>query len=693
MIKFYVVLFSIFTFTMTAFAEEKDPYLWLEDVESPQALEWVKKENDRSLDDLHADPHFAPLEQDLRTILLATDRVAYGSYDDGFFYNYWQDKTNVKGLWRKTTKDEYRKTQPQWEVLLDLDALSKAEGKNWVWKGAPGMRGSNRVLVQLSDGGKDAVTVREYDVEKKKFVSNGFVLPEAKSRIGWIDEDHVFVATDFGPGSLSDSGYPRILKKWKRGTPLTSAETVLEADPKDMSVAGWISEHPDGKHTFVTKVLNFYESEVYWYDSPTGMRRIPIPTNAEFLGIFKGKFLFQLRTELVTESGTLPAGAVAELALDSIDAKGATLILAPHDRMSIQGVVLGRDSLFVSVLENVRGKLLELQPDAKAGWISRTLAYPDHGVVNIDSYDVFENVMTVGFENFVTPYTQYWQENGATPKIEQLKQSPSRFDATDLEVVQNEAISRDGTRVPYFLIKKKGLVLDGTNPTLLYGYGGFEISETPHYLSGIGKTWLERGGVYALANIRGGGEFGPKWHQAALKENRQRAYDDFIAIGEDLITSKVTSPRHLGIMGGSNGGLLVGAVMVQRPELFNAVISQVPLLDMVRYHKLLAGASWMGEYGNPEDPKMCEAILKYSPYQNLRKDGKYPHTFFVTSTKDDRVHPGHARKMAARMKEQGHTFSYFENMDGGHAASANLEERIHRSALEYTFLWKQLGKP
>ncbi|MBI4565243.1 MAG: S9 family peptidase [Planctomycetes bacterium] len=658
---------------------ERDMYLWLEEIESEKALEWVRAHNEKSLELLTADPQYAEIEAQARAILLAKDRIPAPDLRGGWVVNFWQDADHPRGLWRRARPAEYEKPEPAWETMLDLDALARDEGENWVWKGATTLPPDHdRAMLFLSRGGKDATVVREFDVPSRSFVAGGFALPEAKSRVSWLDRDTLFVGTDFGPGTLTKSGYPRQVRLWKRGTPHLDAPLVFEGAEEDVSVSAFTSFRPEGSFTFVARAKTFFEADMFLRAEDGQLRKLPFPDDASFEGIFQGHLLATLRSEW----RGFPAGALVSVPVDRPDA--AEAVYRPDERSSVTRVSTARQHLVLNVLSNVQGRVVKVR--RTQGWELEPVALPDGGSAGVVSADPFDDRVYVGYESFLVPYTLYAIGRDVRP----VRRLPERFDARRLAVDQFEAQSPDGTRVPYFVIRRDDLAFDGSNPTLLYGYGGFEISMTPAYMAVAGKAWLEKGGVFALANIRGGGEFGPKWHRAALKENRQRAYDDFISVAEDLVRRRVTSPRRLGIMGGSNGGLLVGAAFTQRPYLFHAVVCQVPLLDMLRYHKLLAGHSWMAEYGDPEDPEMAEVIRRYSPYQNVRPRTEYPHVFFVTSTKDDRVHPGHARKMAAKMEAQGHDILYYENIEGGHSAAANLEQRVKRTALEYTYLFRQL---
>jgi prolyl oligopeptidase len=671
-------------------AATPDPYLWLEDVTGARALDWVRAQNGVSTNELEAAPDFEPIRQRLLAIHDSKERIPFVTKYGLAYYNFWRDGSNVRGIWRRTSLEEYHKQNPAWETVLDLDQLAAAEKENWVWKGATVLDpDKDLALLLLSRGGADATVVREFSLKDKAFVTNGFYLPEAKSRVSWRNRDTLYVGTDFGPGSLTKSGYPRIVKEWKRGTPLSDAQTVFEAQPEDMSVAAY-AVHDHGRvYEWINRQATFFTDEVR-------LRRgndwvlIDKPADAE-LSTFGDHLLLRLRTDWTVGGRTFTGGSLLTMNFDDYLNGSRTLLplFEPTDRKSLAGQSETKNYLVLTELDNVKSRpYLVRWTDGR--WTRSPLEVPAFGSVSVSGVDSDESDdFFLTLTDFVTP-SSLALGNAARPGREPLKSLPAFFNADGIEVQQFETASKDGTRVPYFQVSRKGLKLDGQNPTLLYGYGGFEISMLPTYNPSVGSAWLERGGTYVLANIRGGGEFGPKWHEAARKENRQRAYDDFIAVAEHLIARKVTTPRHLGIQGGSNGGLLMGVMLTQRPDLFGAVVCQVPLLDMRRFNQLLAGASWMDEYGNPDKPAEWDYIRKFSPYQNVRADRKYPRVFFTTSTRDDRVHPGHARKMVARMKEQGHDVLYYENIEGGHGGAANNKQAAYMQALAYTFLLKQL---
>ncbi|PRC94433.1 prolyl oligopeptidase family serine peptidase [Solimicrobium silvestre] len=668
-----------------------DPYQWLEQVTDSKALDWVKGRNAITRAELEQEPDFLTLRSQIQAALDSKEKIPVIGKMGEYFYNFWQDGDHQRGVWRRTSLEEYRKEHPKWETVLDLDELAKTEKENWVFKGSACREPDyDRCLLQLSRGGADAVVVREFDLTSKQFVKGGFVLPEAKSNIEWRDKNSVFVATDFGAGSKTDSGYARIVKLWQRGTPLSQAQTLLEGKKTDISVSGSSSNHLGVHHEIIQRGVGFFDTEYYLYDDAK-LDKLDVPGKAG-ISFFGSQFMVTLREPWVIKDVTYPAGALLAIDFDAYKkgARNFTTLFAPTERTSLTGATATKNYLLVEALDNVKSSMTEWKfVDGK--WASRTVHLPTIGSIGVTALDdEHSDGYFLSYSDYLTPST-YMLAQAGNDEREVLKTAPAFFDASPYQTEQKQATSKDGTKVPYFIIHRKDMKLDGQNPTLLYGYGGFQISLTPSYSAGIGLGWLQKGGAYVVANIRGGGEFGPAWHEAAMKENRQKAYDDFAAVAQDLIATNVTNPKRLGTQGGSNGGLLAGVMLTQHPELFNAVISQVPLLDMQRFNKLLAGASWMGEYGNPDVPAEWAYISKYSPYQNVKTDVAYPNVLFITSTRDDRVHPGHARKMAAKMIEQGHkNVRYYENIEGGHGGAANNAQRADMNALQYTFMWKML---
>ncbi len=673
-------------------ARPEDPYLWLEEVEDAKALDWARARNVTSQATLEAVPGFAATRQRIRALMDAKDRLPYVHKQGRWLYNFWQDAQHVRGIYRRTTLAEYAKEAPRWETIVDVDALNTAESATWVWSGMSCLEPKyEKCLVHLSRAGGDSTVVREFDLATKRFVANGFTLPEGKHSIAWKDDETVFVGTDFGPGSMTSSGYPRIAKEWKRGTSLGAAITMYEGKPSDVSVNAARQWDHGRTYDLITRGVTFFSDETYLWDGKAA-KKIDKPDDVS-VTVWAGHLLFTPREDWVLGATTWPAGSL--LAIDMADhlagGRAFTSLFTPSPTTSLGDVTVTRTKLYLHTLEDVRDGLTmwsRTGTGRATKWKSEKVATPPAVTLGISAWDDEENDdYWISEEGFLTPSTLSLVKAG---QKHGLKHVQARFDASGLEVTQHFVTSKDGTRVPYFQVSKRGLALDGTTPTLIEGYGGFEISEQPFYSGALGIAWFERGGVYVVPNLRGGGEYGPRWHTAATKLNRQRVYEDFAAVAEDLIARKVTSPAKLGIKGGSNGGLLVAVMMTERPELFGAVVCSAPLLDMKRYHKLLAGASWMDEYGDPDVPEEWAAIAKYSPYQNVHAGTNYPPVLFTTSTRDDRVHPGHARKMAARMIEQHHDVLFYENTEGGHAGAADNGQRAYLSTLEYAFLWHHL---
>lgn len=672
---------------------QEDPYLWLEDVSGDKAIAWVKEQNSKTQKLLEAEQSFVAIRDKTLEVLNSRERIPGIAKRGAYYYNFWQDDKNIRGVWRRTTMAEYKKAEPKWETVLDIDQLASGEKENWVWKGSNCLYPNyERCLLNLSRGGADANVVREFDVVAKTFVAGGFEMKEAKGGAAWADRDTLLVQTDFGIGSLTKSGYPRITKEWKRGTSIETAKLIYEGQDADISVSTFQVDQKGYKtRQFVRRATTFYTSETYLREgSRNALTRLDVPLDAN-VSYRLGMLWVQLKSPWMVGGKTYSQGALIATDFERFmkGERSFELLFEPTERKSLADWTLTKNYLILNELDNVKNRLYELQnKDGK--WKRREVVLPGLGTVAASAIDVdLSDDYFLTLTDYLTPSTLFLAKAGSD-KREVLKSLPAFFDASPYKVEQFEVASKDGERIPYFLLMNKNTKFDGKNPTLLYGYGGFEESLLPAYSATVGNAWLNNGGVYVVANIRGGGEFGPRWHQAGLKANRQKVFDDFIAVAEDLINRKITAPRHLAISGGSNGGLLVGAVAVQRPDLFRAVICSVPLLDMKRYHKLLAGASWVAEYGNPDDPLEWEFISKYSPYQNVKAGVSYPKILFVTSTRDDRVHPGHARKMMARMMEQGHEVFYYENIEGGHAGSANNAQLAYRNALQYSFLLKEL---
>jgi prolyl oligopeptidase len=666
-----------------------DPYRWLEDVTGAAALDWVRARNAATLGALSGGDRFASLRDEAREVLDADDRIPFVRRRGGYLYNFWQDAGHPRGLWRRTTLAEYRKDRPGWEILLDVDALAAQEGENWVWQGASALRpgGYRLALVHLSRGGADASVVREFDITGRRFVEDGFQLPEAKTDAGWIDADRIYVGTDFGPGSLTSSGYPRLVKEWRRGTPLSEAALVYEGKPDDVGVGAYHDPTEGFERDFVVRNIEFYRTE-WWLRTGTGdLVRIPVPEDA-LASVHREWLLIQTRSPWAAGGTTYPAGALLAVRFDEFLAgeRDLAMLFEPDTRTSLSYHAWTRGHLILATLRDVRRRLTVLTPGA-GSWQRSDLPgvgeFTQADVVDTDPYDSDEYMLES--TGFTQPGTLSYGQIGGP--AETLKQAPAFFDATGIQVRQFFATSPDGTAVPYFVVGPE----HGTGPVLLTGYGGFEVSLTPSYSGIIGRGWLARGGSYVVANLRGGGEYGPAWHLSAIKEHRHLVYEDFAAVAGDLVTRGIATRDRLGIEGGSNGGLLMGVMLTRYPQLFGAIVSQVPLLDMRRYHELLAGASWMAEYGDPREPAEWDYIRPYSPYHNVSAGEHYPPVLFITSTRDDRVHPGHARKMVALLAERGHDVLYYENIEGGHGAAADNEQRALKWALVLEFLWERLA--
>ena len=668
-----------------------DPYLWLEDVLGDKSLEWVKSRNAESQQALTTSDRFAELQTRTLSILDSTDRIAYVAKRGQYYYNLWQDADNPRGLWRRTTLDEYKKDDPKWETVLDIDALGKAEGENWVWKGSSWLvPDRDRCLLSLSRGGADASVTREFDITSKSFVKDGFVLPEAKTQAAWKDRDTLYVGTDFGDDSMTESGYPRIVKLWQRGTDISEATVVIEGSKTDVFTYAYRDQTVGFERDFLYRGITFYTNELFLLRDGK-QQKIDKPDSAN-ASVHQQWLMIELRDDWLIGGQQHLAGSLLTIELEKflLGNREFDTLFEPTERSSLAGWTGTKNHLLINVLDNVRN-VVKIATHTNEGWQLEDMpGLPKFGTISASPVDDEEgDAYWLTITDYLTP-TSLWLGSIGEGPATKLKSLPEFFNAEGLVVEQREATSKDGTQIPYFLVIRESASRNGKNPTLLYGYGGFEISLTPSYSATVGASWLESGGVFVVANIRGGGEFGPRWHQAALKQNRNKSYEDFAAVARHLIDSQITSPRHLGIQGGSNGGLLMGNMTTMYPDLFRSVVCQVPLLDMLRYHKLLAGASWMGEYGDPDQPVEAEWLRRYSPYHNISKDTTYPKVLFTTSTRDDRVHPGHARKMMARMLELGHDVLYYENIEGGHGGAADNKQAAFMSALAYAFLWETL---
>jgi prolyl oligopeptidase len=676
--------------------EQPDKYLWLEDVSGDRAMTWVKTENERSAKVLDSDPRYPGLAAAALKVLESPDRLAVPDFRQGEIYNTWQDAQHVHGILRRTSLASYLTAQPDWHTVIDYDALSKQDNEKWVQKGLNCLYPRDGLcLVKLSAGGEDAETLREFDLKTGKFVENGFVLPKSKQDVTWVDSDTLLVARDWGAGTMTQSGYPFVVKLWKRGQPLDQAKEIYRGKESDVSAAPDSLHDGQGHHAvLLSRGINFFEREVSLL-TPTGPQRIALPPKADLDGLLENQIIVTLNQDWKPEglSTTFPQGSVVSLDLDAVRKDPLhlrpTTIFAPTAQEFAQDAAVTKNRLILTTLEHVQGRAYIYARSAKGEWTRKKLDIPDNLAVSIETANTSDDRFFLSLTGFLTP-SSLLLGDASTATLTSAKTLPPQFDASNLVVEQLEATSTDGTKVPYFVVRRKDIPYDGSNPTLLTAYGGFQVSNTPYYSGIAGKLWLERGGVFVLANIRGGGEFGPAWHEAGLKTHRQRIYDDFAAVGKDLVTRKITSPRRLGIVGGSNGGLLMGVEFTQHPEMWNAVVIQVPLLDMLRFEHIAAGASWVGEYGSVSVPEERRFLAQISPYNQLNPDANYPEPLIFTTTKDDRVGPVHARKFAARLEEFHKPFLYDEIIEGGHAAGADLKEAAKTWADQYTYLTQKL---
>ena len=675
-----------------------DPYIWLEEVHGERAMAWVVQQNAEARTELEGDPRFETFRQQAYEILSATDRIAFPHMQDGMVYNFWQDDAHPKGIWRRTSLESYRSADPKWETVLDIGALARAEGKDWVWKGANCLGSDERYcLVNLSEGGKDAVEIREFDTETGAFRDGGFRIPEGKHRVGWLDGDTLLIGTDFGQGTLTESGYPYIIKSLKRGQSLAQATEVFRGDAGDGGYGVYpdVMRGPDGQveMVIISRPLDTFRSETYAliHGKPV---KLNLPERVSAYGSLDGRLVFSTEQNWSFGGQDYKAGSLMAVPLAALHGQARTLsraealVFEPNARQAVNSVAITKGRVVAAVYDNVRGQVVSFAPGA-GGWTATRVPVAENSSVELVDAGRSSERVFYSVEGFVTPSTLMLAD-AATAKTEAVKTSPARFDASRFTVDQFEATSSDGTKIPYFVVRPKTLAMDGQAPTIMYGYGGFQVSKPADYIAEMGKLWLENGGVYVNANIRGGGEFGPSWHQAVLREKRQLAFDDFAAVGRDLIARKITSSDRLGIYGRSNGGVLTSVAITQNPDLFNAAVIESPLIDMLRYHELPAGASWIGEYGDPRIPEDAAFIARYSAYQHVKPNAGYPRVYITTNTGDDRVHPGHARKFAARLIEFGYDPVYFEDTSGGHSYDADPQANARRWARHYVYFAQQL---
>jgi len=661
-----------------------DPYLWLEDILGEEALDWVRARNEPTVAEFSGD-EFERMRTQALEVLDTDARIPYVRRRGDYLYNFWRDAANPRGLWRRTTLDSYRSDNPAWDVLIDVDELARADEENWVWAGANVIYPEHtRAVVSLSRGGSDAAIVREFDMATREFIDDGFALAEAKSQTSWVDPDTLLIGTDFGEGSLTESGYPRIVKRWRRGQPVEAAETVFEGSPADVIVVGGVDRTPGFERTMLRRAIDFFNDQVYELRGDE-LIRIDAPTDAS-ISVHRQWLLIELRTDWITGSASYTAGSLLAADYDEFLSGTAQLrvVFEPDAHTSLLHYAWTRDRLVVVTLADVASRVEIVTPGT---WQRRpvTDVPPNTNTVIVAADDTGDEIF-LDSSGFTAPSRLL---HGAVEgPLEQIKSAPAFFDADGMTVAQHFATSKDGTLIPYFVVRPRDAT--GPGPTLLGGYGGFEVARTPGYDGVLGRLWLARGGTFVLANIRGGGEYGPSWHTQAMRAGRHLVAEDFASVATDLVDRGIATVQQLGAQGGSNGGLLMGIMLTKYPELFGALVCQVPLLDMRRFHLLLAGASWVAEYGDPDNPDDWRFIAEYSPYQNISAQTDYPPVLITTSTRDDRVHPGHARKMTAALEAAGHRVWYYENIEGGHAGAADNAQTAFKSALSFSFLWQML---
>ncbi|WP_314717714.1 prolyl oligopeptidase family serine peptidase [Sphingobium yanoikuyae] len=674
-------------------APANDPFVWLEDWTGPRAMQWVEAENKATVATLQGDPRYAGYFKDALAIASAKDRIAMPMLVHGRIYNFWRDADHPQGVWRYTSEADYASASPNWTTVLDLDALSGAEGRKWVWKGATILDPEERIaLLALSDGGEDAVRLREFDLVDGRFVPGGFDIANAKQNAVWLDKDSLLLSRDWGADSLTKSGYPFIIKTLKRGQKLEDAQELFRGTASDqlMSMPILLSDGQGNRAAFLFRGVTFFGNET-WLLTAQGTKRLALPAKSQLQGMVDGQVLIQTSEEWTSGGVTVPAGALASVALKALQDGGVLtpeILFAPTPRQSIDGVVATKNRVVLSLNDNVRGRV-RVYARGATGWTAQPVDLPDNATISTVAASDKNDKIYLSVAGFLAP-TTLWAMDAADPKPVQVKAMPARFDAAGLVVEQFEARSSDGTKIPYFIVHKKGMTPDGSTPTIMTAYGGFEVPMTPSYAAITGKLWLERGNSFVLANIRGGGEFGPAWHEAGLKTKRQIIYDDFAAVAQDIFARKLSSPQKFGIYGGSNGGLLMGVEFNQHPELWNGVVIQVPLLDMIRYEQIAAGASWVDEYGSVSVPEEKAFLEKISPYANIRKGVAYPTPYIWTTTKDDRVGPQHARKFAARLKDYGLPYLFYEDTAGGHSGDADIEQGARLQAMQMVYFSQRL---
>jgi prolyl oligopeptidase len=673
-------------------APDDDPYLWLEEVDGERALAWVEAQNAATLGKF-GDVRFAADRDTLAAIFDRPDNIPLIARRGSRVFNFWKDAEHPRGLWRASTLDSFRTEQPDWEILLDLDTLAAEEGEDWTWSGASTIPGSHdRAILMLSRGGADAVVLREFDLASHEFVVGGFHLPEAKGGTAWLDRDALLLSSALGDGMATSSGYARTVRLWRRGSDPLTAPVIFETAADHMGVWADVDREAEDGRIWFAERLGFFDATVWIGDRAGATTRIDLPTDAS-LQWHRGWLAVKRRSAWTIASETHPPDTVLGISLPAFLAgeRGFTKLFEPAERRALRGFFWSGGRLVLSILDDLNPAFEALTP-SDAGWSrERVTGLPDIGVANVWPLDVrteeSKGDLLASAQDPLTPPSLFLVRPAAAPEL--LKRAPQVFDPAGLVVTRHEAISEDGTRIPYVQVGPPGET--GEAPIHLSGYGGFGISQLPYYNSAAGKLWLEPGGTSVVANIRGGGEFGTAWHEAGRREGKRLSHDDFAAVAADLVRRGVTRPGRIAAEGGSNGGILITNMLTRYPERFGALFCTIPLIDMRRYSRLHAGASWIAEYGDPDDPDDWKFLGEISAYHTAVPGRPYPPILIATSRRDDRVHPGHARKMAAKLQAMGYEAYFYEPAAGGHGYGKDNKERASFTALGYNFLRRAIG--
>ena len=676
----------------TPAAPDDDPYLWLEEVDGASAVAWVESQNRHTLARF-GDARFAADRDLMAAIFDRPDNIPLIGRRGTRVYNFWKDDAHPRGLWRATSLASFRTEAPDWEILLDLDALAAAEDEDWIWGGATTLPGSHdRAILMLSRGGADAHVLREFDLTAGDFVAGGFFLPEAKGGAEWLDRDALLLSSALGEGMATASGYARTVRLWRRGTDPLAAPVIFMTDAEHMAVWADLDRESGDQRVWFVEQLGFFDSAV-WIGDRTGPRtRLDLPSDAS-VEWHRGWLAIKRRQPWTIAGETYPPDTVLGISLAAFlgGDRRYTKLFEPAERRALQGFFWCGERLVLRVLDNLR-PVFEAWTPAAAGW-SRAMitGLPEFGVASLWPMDVRSEEsngdLLASAQDPLTPPALFLVLPDAAPEI--LKRAPQAFNPAGLVITRHQAISADGTRIPYTQVGPPGE--SGEAPVHLSGYGGFGIAQLPYYSPAIGKLWLERGGTSVVANIRGGGEFGTPWHNAGRREGKRASHDDFAAVAADLVRRGVTRPGRIAAEGGSNGGILITNMLTRYPERFGALFCTIPLIDMRRYTKLHAGASWIAEYGDPDKPEDWDFLKEISAYHQATPGRDYPPILIATSRRDDRVHPGHARKMAAKLQAMGYEAWFYEPAAGGHGYGKDNRERASFTALGYNFMRRAIG--